>query len=223
MITITIFIQMGCKKNETCSSEEHVFDISEDTKKWLPNEVLTKELKFESENGEIMIFQKDTVYHREFSNELFITCGDGQKSETIFFERIAHIYSSGDTADISLSTNIVNNGCTLDVVDKLELIEEVVARVEKWRFNPTKAKDIGYLSIRTKSINTDESDNICWEHYAKFNSEIELNGINYQEVYTDDRPKHENAEFPLAEIYFKKGEGLIGFADENGKKWRRIE
>ena len=224
LLAIVIFsIQIGCRKQDVCANEEHIFNISTQTKEWLPNEILTEEIKFQSENGDIITFQKDTIFHRESDWTISNPCEDGIKRETIFYERIAHLYSSGDTADILMSTNIVNTECGWGNVDEVKLMEEVWVYVQKWRRNPTKRVDIGSLSVRTKLINADESEELCTKHYAKLNPEIEIDGINYQDVYSDDRPGHENAEFPLAEIYFQKGEGIIGYIDESGIKWRRIE
>lgn len=220
---IILISQFGCKKDDMCANEEHIFNISEETKQWLPIDILTPQLKFQSENGEMMIFHKDTVYHREHVWSFSNPCGDGQKKESIFYERISHVYRSGDTAHISMSTNIVPTECGWGNVNEVKLMEEVQVHVHKSGQTPTQWGDIGSLSVRTKLINAEETEEFCNKHYAKFNSEIEINGVNYQEVYSDDRPGHENTQFPLAEIYFQRGQGIVGFVDENGKQWRRIE
>ncbi|MCG8331159.1 MAG: hypothetical protein MI974_25950 [Chitinophagales bacterium] len=220
---VIISVGIGCKKENACAHEEHIFNISSQTKEWLPDEILTEEIKFQSENGDIITFQKDTTFHREYDWSFSTPCGNGNKRETIFYERIGHSYSLGDTVEILMSTNIVNTECGWGNVNEVKLMEEVWVAVLKQRQNSPKLVDIGGLSIRTKLINAEESEELCTKHYAKFNPVIELNGVNYQNVYSDDRPGHENTEFPLAEIYFQKGEGIIGYIDEAGIKWRKIE
>jgi len=219
---VIFMIHFGCKE-DICASETHTFNISEQTKEWIPNDILTQELKFQSESGQIMQFQKEIVSHNEYDWSFSNPCGDGNKRETILYERIHHNYNSGDTVTISMSTNIVTTECGWGNVKEVKLMEEVIASIHKWRHNPFESVSIGTVSIRTKLINADETEDFCKKHYAKLNPIVEINGVNYQEVYSDDRPGHANTEFPLAEIYYQKGQGVIGFIDEYGMQWKKVE
>jgi hypothetical protein len=55
------------------------------------------------------------------------------------------------------------------------------------------------------------------------NAELQILGKTFYDVYTDDRAGHENSIYPLAEIFFQKGQGVVGFMDENGVQYLHIE
>ncbi len=201
-----------------------MFNISTETKACIPDEILTDHLKFQSEDGKIITLQKEPVVHREDDWTYHNQCGEDEvKSETIFYESFFYKYSSGDTIEVVLALRIGSIACGWAGVDEPKLQESIIATVQKHHRNPTKLIDIGSVYIRTKLINTSESEYICNLQHSKYNEQIQILGIPFTDVYSDDRPGHENAEFPLAEIYFQKGKGVIGFIDENGLEWLRIE
>jgi len=223
-IFLLIFANIDCKKKDACANEMQEFNISAETKAWLPDEILTDQLKFKSEDGEIITLQKEPVIHSERDWTIYTPCGeDDTKDETILYESTFYKYSSGDSIEVVMIRDIGFIACGLADVHEVKLQESITAWVEKYQQNPTKAIDIGAVYIRTKLINTSESEYICITKPSKYNEQIQILGMPFSDVYSDDRPGHENAEFPLAEVYVQKGKGVIGFIDEKGMEWLRIE
>jgi hypothetical protein len=212
----------GCKKNE-CASEKHVFNISPVTLDWLPGQESKMALRFLSSSGDTLVFKRDTFVTTEYSKNIDTPCGDAEKHQTIEYETIFYKYSHADTLEILLSLRIETNECGWAFVDEVKLHESAWGNVSKWTQNHSKSISIGSASVQTNLINTTPEEYICNAEFGKLNATVQILGQTFYDVYTDDRPGHENSLYPLAEIFFQKGKGVIGFTDENGVQYLQIE
>jgi len=114
-IFLLIFANIDCKKKDACANEMQEFNISAETKAWLPDEILTDQLKFKSEDGEIITLQKEPVIHSERDWTIYTPCGeDDTKDETILYESTFYKYSSGDSIIRILNSLFENNQALYD-------------------------------------------------------------------------------------------------------------
>ena len=224
IILLLSSLLFSCKNKNLCDPEFHEFNISPETKEWLPDEIIKDDISFQNNNGEILVFTKEYTSHNEHNKIFSNPCGkDDSKSETINYERIFTKYISSNGLNFSMATNISNTVCGWGNVKEVKLVENVQASISRWAPDTTSIISIGHLTIITKFINACSTENFCSIFPAKHNDQIEINGTTYNNVYTDDRPGHENSDYPLAEIYFQKGKGIIGFVDEVGIVWEKID
>ena len=223
LFIILTSLLFSCKDKNLCESELHEFNISSETKEWIPDEILKDNISFQSSNGDILVFTKESTSHNKHNHTFSNPCGEDEKRETIVYERITHQYSTGDGLSFLMATNIINTECGWGNVNEVKLFESALGSISKITTDTLGLISIGALSIRTKLINASATEEYCTKFYAKHNDQIEINGTTYSDVYTDDRPGHENSNVPLAEIYFQKGNGIIGFVDEVGIVWEKID
>jgi len=217
-LLVLLLLSWGCKKQNVCADEEYEFTISPETKEWLPEEILKDEIKYQSENGEIATFLKDTIYYGKFNYFNVEGCGDETKIVSVDCERITHRYNSGDSLYIEMEMNINFAACLITDVNETKWFEEVLVKMGQWNYDSTKILRTSVVNIVTKFISTDANEKNCAIIPPKFNETIQLQGESYLDVYTDAIELQTSA-YGLSKTYFQKGKGIIAYQDGFGIMW----
>ncbi len=222
-LVLYIILLISCKDEHKCPPSIDLGDLywSEETKNWIPEEYfnLPHTIKYLSENNE------EKSFHLEYSREKHVSSrtttvaceeGDGTTEYKYDTKLYGGKFISNDSLVIFFGLGVRNEIYTPEDRTEADFYEYVNMSMAVF-YNNFIQEDYSWVRVLTDIRNAEFEDIDHTGDRKLFHETIEINGEIYNNVYSDP-----NQSDPPANIYFKKGEGIIAFIDGEGITWKLV-
>lgn len=215
----------ACHKTATCPAYDHhlgTLTWSAQTAAWLPEAYFHRPLTliFRSESGETKTFaltELDTVVGP--SHFIDIPCSNDPNDTTRLYFRLTRLVArmlSADSFAIDYSINIYNEHYGSDYREA-DFFENIGVSLN--HFYDNQADGFGHVTIITDLRNAEPEDITLYQvDNNTHNDELIVHGQTLTDVYSDPKP-----EMLGANLFWKKGLGVVAYLDDHQVLWTLVQ